>query len=212
MEERVQEQMSAFERYERGLFLKEVKVFDQALEDFRQAAADPQYAGKAHAQIGLCFRSVGRYVQAVDAFRLALKSTTFSPEERVHILYLLGRDLESLGRYAESLETYRWISGHDADFLDVAQRLAHFSSHPNDPFPRLPPDGPPWHMLRSWPDVSDRILYWLGQAWEWLGPYVERLEAYLLHRISHWRSNPDAPVRPRQPAGQFHNHTPSHKF
>ena len=118
-------QMSARERYERGQLLRQMKMYDQALDDFRHAARDPQYAGKAHAQLALCFRAMSRHEDAAAAFREALTAPTFSSEETVHLLYLLGQTLESLGRYAEALEAYGWIRQEDAEFQDVAERIKH---------------------------------------------------------------------------------------
>jgi tetratricopeptide (TPR) repeat protein len=86
-------QMSARERYERGQLLRQIKMYDQALDDFRHAARDPQYAGKAHAQLALCFRAMSRHEDAAAAFREALTAPTFSSEETVHLLHLFGTDL-----------------------------------------------------------------------------------------------------------------------
>ena len=131
MEKAFEEQLSPLHRYERGLLLKQVQIFDSALEEFQQAATDPQYAGKAHVQIGLCLQSTGRYEEAVTAFRRALTYPPFSSEESVRILYPLGRALESLGRYAETLEIYRWIRRENPSFLDVAHRIEDLSAGRN---------------------------------------------------------------------------------
>jgi hypothetical protein len=117
--------MSARERYERGQVLKQIKMYDRALDDFRHAARDPQYAGKAHAQLGLCFRAMGRHEDAVAAFREALTAPTLSSKESVHLLYLLGQTLESLGHYAEALVAYGWVRQEDAGFQGVADRIKH---------------------------------------------------------------------------------------
>src|SRR6266545_8309859 len=107
------QQMSAYERYERGLVLKQVQMFYPAIDDFRKAALDPQYTGKAHVQMALCLRSTDHHEEAVMALRQALASPTFSSDEQRQILYLMGQTLESLGRYAESLEVYGWIRKED---------------------------------------------------------------------------------------------------
>src|SRR4051794_27582125 len=130
-----QQRMSAFEHYERGLVLKQVRMFYPAIEDFRKAAVDPQFSGKAHVQIALCLRAAGRHEEAVMAFRQALAAPTLSPEEQRYILYQMGQSLESLGRYAESLEVYGWIRKEDPAFRDVAHRIKHLSSGTRGPVP-----------------------------------------------------------------------------
>jgi tetratricopeptide (TPR) repeat protein len=117
--------VSASERYERGQTLKQAKMYYGALDEFRHASADPQCAGKAHAQLGLCFRALGRYGQAAAAFREALTNDTLSAEEKVHLLYVLGMTLESLGDYAAALETYNQVRKMDAGFRDVTARIKH---------------------------------------------------------------------------------------
>jgi tetratricopeptide (TPR) repeat protein len=115
--------MSARELYERGRMLRQAKMYDRALADFRSAIQDPNYAGKAHTQEALCFRAMGRHGEAATALEKALASSTLSPNEQVHVLYLLGQTLESLGRHAEALEAYGWVRQADGGFLDVDDRI-----------------------------------------------------------------------------------------
>lgn len=114
---------SSFECYERGLVLKRVQMFQQAIENFQQAARHPDYAGQAYVQMALCYRAVGSHEEAVAAFRKALASPALSAEEKRHILYHIGQTLESLGRYAESLEVYGVIRKDNPRFRDVTQRI-----------------------------------------------------------------------------------------
>ena len=174
----MEQRMSAFERYEHGLVLKQIRLFDSALEDFRHAARDPQYAGKAHAQLALCFRGMGRHEEAAAAFRQALSAPTLSSEETVHILYLLGQTLESLGRYAEALEAYGWVRQEDAGFRDVASRIKHLSSGRRGPVPQQQRGFQSWveEMLRLERQLRPQIVSLLGQMWEWLGQYAKTLE------------------------------------
>jgi tetratricopeptide (TPR) repeat protein len=117
--------MSAGELYERGRVLKHANMYDEAVDDFQHAACDPQYAGKSQAQLALCFRAMGRQEEAVAAFRQALESSTFSSNENLHLLYLLGETLESLGHTAEALEAYGWVRQEDPGFRDVVSRIKH---------------------------------------------------------------------------------------
>jgi tetratricopeptide (TPR) repeat protein len=115
--------MSARDLYERGRMLRQAKMYDKALADFMSALQDPYYAGKAHTQVALCFRALGRHAEAAQALRQALDSSTLSANEHLHVLYLLGQTLESLGRYAEALEAYGWVRQEKAGFLDVEDRI-----------------------------------------------------------------------------------------
>ena len=129
------EEMHGHESYERGTALKNVGLFKQAAEHFEAAAQDPMYILKGLAQMGLCLKRTGKQDEAVMAFRRALQVPAASSKERVQILYLLGRTLESLGRIPESLETYRWLRREAPQYRDVAARIESLStrrSHANN--------------------------------------------------------------------------------
>ena len=141
----------AAEKYERGLVLRKAGLFKQAIAEFEQAATAHGYALKAYAQMGLCYKSTGRYEDAVTAFRNSLKSSPASTKELVQILYVLGRTLEVLGRTAETLEAYRWIRREDPTYRDVEQRILELSSR-RPSAKDTPPSQPSWvgGVLRSW--------------------------------------------------------------
>ncbi|MDP1769350.1 MAG: tetratricopeptide repeat protein [Nitrospirota bacterium] len=116
------------ESYERGTALKNVGLFRQAAEHYEKAAQHPRYALKGFAQMGLCLKKSGKQDDAVEAFRRALQVPSTSLKERVQILYLLGRTLESLGRIPESMETYRWLRREAPQYRDVAMRIESLST------------------------------------------------------------------------------------
>jgi tetratricopeptide (TPR) repeat protein len=103
--------------------LRQAKMYDRALADFQQVIHDPNYAGQAHTQVALCFRALGRHAEAAAALEKALDSPVLSPKEHLHVLFLLGQTLESLGRHAEALKAYGWVRQVDARFLDVDSRI-----------------------------------------------------------------------------------------
>lgn len=120
--------LNGHESYERGTALKNVGLFKQAAEHFEAASQDPMYMLKGLAQMGLCFKRIGKQDEAVMAFRRALQVPSTSLKERVQILYLLGRTLESLGRIPESMETYRWLRREAPQYRDVAMRIESLST------------------------------------------------------------------------------------
>lgn len=165
----MEQQMSSSDLYERGLVLKRARMFEPAIDDFRQAACDPQYAGIAYVQVALCLKAIGRYDDAVMAFRQAAVSPTLASEEQLHIFYHMARTLESAGRYAESLEVYGWIRKDNPEFCDVAHRIKHLCSGGRGPAP---------HALGPWQGWMEAVIggsgAWkplmaiLGQTRQWL--------------------------------------------
>jgi tetratricopeptide (TPR) repeat protein len=122
------ETLDGQEAYERGTALKNVGLFRQAAEHFEKAAQDPAYALKGFAQMGLSLKKCGKQEEAVTALRRALQIPTTLVKERVQILYLLGRTLESLRRIPEALESYRWLRREAPQYRDVAMRIESLST------------------------------------------------------------------------------------
>lgn len=189
---------SSCECYERGLVLKRVQMFHQAIDNFKKAALDPKFAGRAYVQIALCLKAGGSHEESVTAFRKALASPSVSAEEKRHILYHIGQTLESLGRYAESLEVYGVIRRDDPRFRDVAQRIKRLC---------VGGGGPALGSQGAWPIWMDEMFMrgrkWLGwQANTVKGPYGFQKEGPIptdgVSRIP--QQNP-MPKRRNQPVG-----------
>jgi hypothetical protein len=163
-------QMTAGERYEHGLVLKRVEMFHQAIDDFRKAAVDPRYTGKAHVQIALCLNSAGRYEEAVMEFRQGLATRTFSAEEERHILYHMGQTLESLGRFDECLEVYNWIRKEDPGFGDLAQRIEHLKAGGSGPVPSAQGSWQAWmnELCQRGRQLKPQMVAAIEQAEHWL--------------------------------------------
>ncbi len=168
---------STRDHYEHGRVLKQSHMYDQAREEFKHAASDPQYAGNAHVQIALCLLATGRYDDAAEAFRQALEVGTFSSKERAHILYFLGQTLESLGRYAEAMEAYCWTRNEVPGFQDVAQRIKHLLAGGRGLLPRRRPASRSvvGDILKLGGQLTPQVLSLLGQAWTSFGQYADRL-------------------------------------
>jgi hypothetical protein len=197
----MEQRMSAFDHYERALVLKQVHMFYPAIEDFRKAARDPHYAGKAHVQIALCLRATGRHDEAVMAFRQALASGTLSAEEQRHILYHMGQTLESLGRYAESLEVYGWIRKEDPGFRDVTQRIKHLSAGGRGPVPSFQGSLPAWMdgMRARGRQLKPQMVSFLEQTGQWLRRQTEGLTSDRLRERTRVGTKAAARSSARQP-------------
>jgi tetratricopeptide (TPR) repeat protein len=156
--------MAAGACYERGLLMKQMRMFQSAIENFHKSALDPSYAGKAHVQVALCLKAAGQHEEAVTAFRKAAMDAGLSPDERRHISYHLGRTLESLGRYAESLEAYGRVRKEDPAFQDVARRIKHLSSGKGGPVPQSAGSWQAWMKTTLKPQMV-ALFEQTGQWW-----------------------------------------------
>ena len=168
--------MSGLGFYERGLLLKKVQIFDMALTEFQQATTDPQQAGKAFAQVGLCFKALGREDDAVRAFRQALETGSFSTLERVHIQYLLAQTLESLDQEYEALVVYRRIRREHPNFQDVDVRIQDLSSGRLRSRRRLWTSHQREDVFKLWEHLKPQVASLLSQTWQRLARYGDMLE------------------------------------
>lgn len=200
-------QMTAGERYEHGLVLKRVRMFHQAIDDFRKAAVDPQYKGKAHVQVALCLSAAGRHEEAVMAFRQGLATRTFSSEEERHILYHMGQTLETLGRHTECLEIYGWIRKEDPGFGDLAQRMKHLRAGGSGPVPSAQTSWQAWlnELCARGQQLKPQMTDALEQAGHWLSRQVDDLKSRHLFERKNAGSPGAASLRTAQavrPRGQ----------
>lgn len=168
--------MSGLGFYERGLLLKKVQIFDMALTEFQQATTDPQQAGKAFAQVGLCLKALGREDDAVRAFRQALETGSFSTLERVHIQYLLAQTLESLDQEFEALVVYRRIRREHPNFQDVDARIQDLSSGRLRSRRRLWTSHQREDVFKLWEQLKPQVASLLSQTWQRLARYGDMLE------------------------------------
>jgi tetratricopeptide (TPR) repeat protein len=168
--------MSGLGFYERGLLLKKVQIFDMALTEFQQATTDPEQAGKAFAQVGLCLKALGREDDAVRAFRQALETGSFSTLERVHIQYLLAQTLESLDQEFEALVVYRRIRREHPNFQDVDARIQDLSSGRLRSRRRLWTSHQREDVFKLWEHLKPQVASLLSQTWQRLARYGDMLE------------------------------------
>ncbi|MDH4327772.1 MAG: tetratricopeptide repeat protein [Nitrospira sp.] len=163
----MEEGKSPFECYERGLVLKRVQMFQQAIENFQKAALDLKLAGRAYVHMALCFKASGNHEEAVTAFRKAFASPALSAEERRHILYHIGQTLESLGRYAESLEAYGKLRKENPEFRDVTKKIKRLCNNRRMPFPESETSWQAW--MDEARTLTPNIMAFLEQTGQWLG-------------------------------------------
>lgn len=118
------------EDYAKAMALKEEGRFKEAVELFHSAARDKSMWFKAYSQVGLCYVKDKEHHAAIQAFRTALDDPTAQQQERLDVLYVLGRSLESVGKASQALAAYHQIIHITPTFRDVANRLQELQQIP----------------------------------------------------------------------------------
>jgi tetratricopeptide (TPR) repeat protein len=109
--------------YREALALKQAGEFSRAIALLDRVVADEVWGVKALGQIGLCLKAVGRYEEALSAYRAALDRPSGSAQDLVSLRYVYARTLEAMGRSKEAVECYRMIGRDGRNYRDVAVRI-----------------------------------------------------------------------------------------
>lgn len=108
--------------YDLGLALREMGLFDDALAEFRQAAADPSRRVRCLAMQGACLREKGEAAVAESALRTLLVSPELTPQDEAAVKYELALTLQALGNNDESARLLEEVDQLCPGFMDVASR------------------------------------------------------------------------------------------
>jgi type II secretory pathway predicted ATPase ExeA len=109
--------------YQDGLRMKNENRLEEAMALFEEASKSPELWLKAHAQIGICCRTMGNLRAAIQAFRVALNDSSASPKEVLDVQYMLARALQSSLQNKEALTVYRQLARAQPDYRDVTSRI-----------------------------------------------------------------------------------------
>jgi tetratricopeptide (TPR) repeat protein len=108
--------------YDLGVAFKEMGLLDEAIAEFQKALPAPEGKLKSSEALGVCFIEKHAYVVAESILRRGLELPAAGDQERLGILYWLGRALEELGKKAEARELYGRVFAVDIRFKDVGER------------------------------------------------------------------------------------------
>lgn len=110
--------------YNLGIAYKEMDLFDEAIQEFKLAGADPRRALECAELLGQCLLAKGQPEPAVAELRAGL-GLAGHPAEAYHGLrYTLGLAYEALGEPALAVEQFAALEREQPRFRDAAARLA----------------------------------------------------------------------------------------
>jgi tetratricopeptide (TPR) repeat protein len=109
--------------YDLGVAFKEMGLLDEAIAEFQKALRAKEGRLRTSEALGVCFFEKGQYSVAATVLKRAVESDPSGDEEKIGLLYWLGRCEEELGRPAEALAYYQRVFAVDITFQDVGRRV-----------------------------------------------------------------------------------------
>jgi tetratricopeptide (TPR) repeat protein len=109
--------------YDLGVAFKEMGLLDEAIAEFQRALRSPEGKLRTSEALGVCFFEKGAHTVAESILRRGLELAAAGDQERLGVLYWLGRALEEQGNPAEARDLYGRVFAVDIRFRDVGERV-----------------------------------------------------------------------------------------
>jgi tetratricopeptide (TPR) repeat protein len=109
--------------YDLGVAFKEMGLLDEAIAEFQKALRGSEGRLRTSEALGTCFFEKGQYHVAATVLRRAVESDPGGDEDKIGLLYWLGRCEEELGHPSEALGYYQRVFAVDIRFQDVGERV-----------------------------------------------------------------------------------------
>ncbi len=109
--------------YDLGIAFKEMGLLDEAIAEFQKALRSPDARLRTSEALGSSFFDKGQFAVAEAILRRAVDGLSGQDDEKIGLLYWLGRALEAEGRPQEAQPYYRRALAVDIHFMDLAERL-----------------------------------------------------------------------------------------
>jgi tetratricopeptide (TPR) repeat protein len=116
-----------------GIAYKEMGLYDEAMNEFRIAAADPLRAVDCVILQGICLGEKGDLRKAEEIIESGIGQFGRDPEKVLNLKYELALLYENSGRTEEALRTYRDVFTANPSFRDTAKKIAKLHGSPGIP-------------------------------------------------------------------------------
>lgn len=110
--------------YDLGIAFKEMGLLDEAIAQFQKALRSPDGRLRTSEQLGAAFYAKGQYAICEAVLRRAVDGLPGADDEKIGLLYWLGRALEAQQRGRDALPLYERALAVDIRFLDLGERVA----------------------------------------------------------------------------------------
>jgi len=109
--------------YDLGVAFKEMGLLDEAISEFQKALRGTQSRLRTAEALGLCFYEKNQFAVAGTVLRRAVDLEPGGDDEKIGLLYWLGRCEEEQSRNSQALSYYQRIFSIDIGFQDVRERV-----------------------------------------------------------------------------------------
>lgn len=109
--------------YDLGIAFKEMGLLDEAIAQFQRALRSPDGRLKASEALGIAFYEKGRHAIAEAVLSRAVAGLPGADDEKIGLIYWMGRALEAQGREGDALPCYERALAVDIRFLDITERI-----------------------------------------------------------------------------------------
>ncbi len=109
--------------YDLGIAFKEMGLLDEAIAEFQKALRSPDARLRTSEALGSSFFDKGQFAVAEAILRRAVDGLGGQDDEKIGLLYWLGRALEAGDRPQDAQPYYRRALAVDIHFMDLTDRL-----------------------------------------------------------------------------------------
>lgn len=93
-------------RYDLGIALEEMGLFDEAIAELERAAEDPALAANALGLMGLCHGRAGRYARAIEAYSSAIRTPDLGDRQKAQFFFELAEMLVAQGDEGKARQAF----------------------------------------------------------------------------------------------------------
>jgi tetratricopeptide (TPR) repeat protein len=109
--------------YDLGIAFREMGLLDEAIAQFQKALRSAEGRLKASEALGMTFFEMSRFGIAEAVLGRAVEALPGADDEKIALIYWLGRSLEAQQKIPQALRCYERTMAVDITFLDVGDRI-----------------------------------------------------------------------------------------